>query len=251
MATLAAMKITGCTPWALLLSLLTTTLTPAWAADAAASRPRAFVDGSGPGWRALGKADFTNVNCNPDTWTFEGDSIRCTGQPVGVVRSVRQFTHLELVVEWRHLESGGNSGLYVWAPEAAMTGLKPGQLPPGGIEFQVLDHGYTGQYEKQSGKKADWFTTNGDVFPVGRSKMRPFPPVSPDGSRSFPSKNLSRGVGEWNHYYVRAINGEVRLWVNGEEVSGGNACEPRTGYICLESEGAPVEFRNLRIRELP
>ena len=37
----------------------------------------------------------------------------------------------------------------------------------GGIEVQVLDHGYTEQYEKQSGKKANWFTTNGDVFPGG------------------------------------------------------------------------------------
>ena len=58
--------------------------------------------------------------------------------------------------------------------------------------------------------------------------MTPFPPLSPNGSRSFPSKNLSKGVGEWNHYYVRCINGEVRLWVNGEEVSGGTGCEPRT-----------------------
>ena len=56
--------------------------------------------------------------------------------------------------------------------------------------------------------------------------MTPFAPVSPDGHRSFPSKHLSKGVGEWNHYYVRCINGEVRLWVNGEEVSGGTGCEP-------------------------
>ena len=75
--------------------------------------------------------------------------------------------------------------------------------------------------------------------------------MSPDGSRSFPRKNLSKVIGEWNHYYVRAINGEVRLWVNGEEVSGGTNIRPATGYLCLESEGAPVEFRELRIRELP
>ena len=81
--------------------------------------------------------------------------------------------------------------------------------------------------------------------------MQPFPPVSPDGSRSFPRKNLSKGIGEWNHYYVRAINGEVRLWVNGEEVSGGTEVRPATGHLCLESEGAPMEFRELRIRELP
>ena len=70
-------------------------------------------------------------------------------------------------------------------------------------------------------------------------------------SRAFPRRNLSKGVGQWNHYYVRCINGEVRLWVNGEEVSGGNACTPSTGFLCLESEGAPIEFKNLRIRELP
>ena len=132
-----------------------------------------------------------------------------------------------------------------------MTGLKPNALPPGGIEVQVLDHGYAEQYEKQTGKKPDWFTTNGDVFPVGKSDMKPFPPAAPDGKRSFPTKNLSNGVGQWNHYYVRAINGEVRLWVNGEEVSGGTNCDPKTGFLCLESEGSPIEFKGLRIRELP
>ncbi|HXK61323.1 MAG TPA: DUF1080 domain-containing protein, partial [Acidobacteriota bacterium] len=50
---------------------------------------------------------------------------------------------------------------------------------------------------------------------------------------------------------IRAINGEIRLWVNGEEVSGGSDCTPSAGYLCLESEGAPIEFREIRIRELP
>ena len=81
--------------------------------------------------------------------------------------------------------------------------------------------------------------------------MTPFPPVAPNSQRSFPRKNLSKGVGEWNHYYVRAINGEVRLCVNGEEVSGGTQCDPRTGYLCLESEGAEIHFRNIKILELP
>ena len=66
-----------------------------------------------------------------------------------------------------------------------------------------------------------------------------------------PRKNLSKGIGEWNGYYIRAVNGEVRLWVNGEEVSGGTAINPAWGYLCLESEGSPVEFRNVRVRMLP
>lgn len=220
-------------------------------ADEPAAAPKAFVDGTGPGWKDLGEKDFVKVNCDDDTFAWKEGTVHCTGKPVGVVRSAQKVTNFELVAQWRHLKSGGNSGIFVWASEEALTGLAPNSLPPGGIEVQVLDHGYTEQFEKATGKKADWFTTNGDVFPVGKSKMKPFAPVSPDGSRSFPRKNLSKGVGQWNHYYVRAINGEVRLWVNGEEVSGGTECDPRTGYLCLESEGSPVEFKGLRIRELP
>lgn len=220
-------------------------------AEETSALPKATIDGTGPDWRELGEADFVNVNTDPDTWTWKDGVVHCTGKPVGVTRSQKPITNFELVATWRHLKSGGNSGIFVWATEEALTGLKPNSLPPGGIEVQVLDHGYSEQYEKSTGKKPDWFTTNGDVFPVGKSKMIPFPPVAPNGSRSFPRKNLSKGVGEWNHYYVRAINAEVRLWVNGEEVSGGTKCEPATGYLCLESEGAPVEFKNLRIRELP
>jgi hypothetical protein len=220
-------------------------------AQEAAVLPKASIDGTELGFRALGGEDFDNVNCNEDTWTWTDGAVACTGEPVGVIRTKATFTNFELVVQWRHLTSGGNSGVFVWTSDEALADLKPGELPRGGIEVQVLDHGYTEQYEQSSGQKADWFTTNGDVFPVGSAKMTPFEPISPDGSRSFPRKNLCRGVGEWNHYYIRALNGEVRLWVNGEEVSGGTECEPRSGYLCLESEGAPVEFRELRVRELP
>jgi hypothetical protein len=221
----------------------------------AAGAPRAFIDGTGPGWKALGEKDFAHVNLDPETWTWKDGEAHCTGQPVGVTRSAKPYTNFELVAQWRHLKSGGNSGIFVWAPEEAMKGIKPGTLPRGGIEVQILDHGYAEQYEKRAAKKKEkgerFFSTHGDVFPVGTSKMTPFPPTSPNGSRSFPRKELSKGVNEWNHYYIRAINGEIRLWVNGEEVSGGANCEPRTGYLCLESEGSPIEFRGLRIRELP
>jgi hypothetical protein len=220
-------------------------------ADEPAKPPRAFIDGTGPGWRTLGQDDFVPVNGDPDTWTWKDGLVHCTGQPVGVARTKQTVTNFELVAEWRHLKSAGNSGIFVWASDEALKDIRPGMLPRGGIEVQVLDHGYAEQYEKQQGKKADWFTTHGDVFPVGTSKMKPFPPVSPNGTRSFPSKRLSKGVNEWNHYYVRGINGEVRLWVNGEEVSGGSGCDPRSGYLCLESEGSPVEFRGIRLRELP
>ena len=207
-------------------------------------------DLSSAGWRDLGEQDFTNVNCAADTWTWTADGVRCTGQPVGVIRTTQPWTNFEMALEWRHLSDGGNSGVFLWAPLEVLESIKPGQLPPGGIEVQVLDHGYTTQYEKSTGKKADWFTTDGDVFPVGSSTMKPFPPTAPNGQRSFPKAKHSRGTPAWNHYFIRALDGVVRLWVNGHEVSGGSDCTPATGYLCLESEGAPVEFRRLKIREI-
>lgn len=220
-------------------------------ADEPTAAPAAIKVGIGPGWRSLNEADFALVNTDEDTFTFEGNLIKCKGTPIGVHRTKEQFDNFELVVEWRHLESGGNSGVFAWVDPKALVDLPPDKLPRSGIEVQMLDHGYHDKHFARTGKKADWFTTNGDIFAVGESTMKPFPPLSPNGSRSFPREEHSKGVGEWNHYYVRAINGELRLWVNGVEVSGGNECQPNRGHLCLESEGAPLEFRNLRIRELP
>ncbi|MBK9317318.1 MAG: DUF1080 domain-containing protein [Acidobacteria bacterium] len=230
--------------------LLTRTSMPGFSQEPG-PQPKAFIDGTGPGWRTLGEGDFTNVNCYEDTWSWKDGMLICTGKPIGVMRTRQKFTNFELVLQWRHLRSAGNSGVFAWVPEEALTDLKPDSLPKYGIEVQALDHGFREQYEKNSGKKGEFFTTNGDIFAVGNSKLNPFPPLSPNGSRSFPRKNLSKGAGQWNHYYVRAINGEIRLWVNGEEVSGGNNADPRTGYLCMESEGSPIEFKGIRIRELP
>ena len=214
--------------------------------------PKAFIDGTGLGWQALGETNFLHVNCDPGTWTWSNGFVHCTGKPIGVIRSSVLVTNFELVAQWRHLQSGGNSGIFVWATPESIQSLEQGKgRLPTGIEVQVLDHGYVEQYEKQNKKKADWFTSNGDVFPTGTTFMKPFPPVAPNGQRAFPRKNLSKGVNEWNHYYMRAINGEVRLWVNGEEVSCGTQIRPAWGYLCLESEGAPVDFKDLRIRLLP
>ena len=218
---------------------------------------RAFIDDTAPGFRELTAADFVDVNGADDTWTWSEGGLRCTGEPLGVLRTRSTVENFEFVIEGMHEEPGGNSGCFVWVTPESIDKLDgepdvdfdgtPGL--PDGIEVQMLDHAFTEQMAAK-GRKTDWFGTNGDVFAV-RVALEPFPPLSPDGSRSFPRKKLANGHGEWNHYYVRAINGEVRLWVNGEEVSGGTGADPASGYLCLESEGSPIQFRKLRIRELP
>ncbi|HEX5052642.1 MAG TPA: DUF1080 domain-containing protein [Planctomycetota bacterium] len=224
---------------------------------------KAFV--TGEGWTALTLADFVNVNGTAETWTEKDGAIVCTGKPLGGARTKRELQNFEMVLEWKHHEHAGNSGVFVWCPESAFTDLPPGKLPRSGIEVQVLDLGYEEDWLAEKKVHSDWFTSHGDVFPVGGSTMQPFTPeiryTAEDGStftvgnakssRCFPKKRLTRPAGQWNHYYIRAINGEVRLWVNGEEVSGGTKCTPAKGYLALEAEGALVEFRNVRLRELP
>ncbi len=47
---------------------------------------------------------------------------------------------------------------------------------------------------RESGKKADWFTTHGDVFPVGTSKMKPFAPTSPERLAELPLEAAEQGA---------------------------------------------------------
>ena len=232
--------------------------------SSAEKSPQSLLRGEGTGWRALALADFVNVNGDADTWSEQDGVIRCTGKPLGGARTKTPMRNFELVVEWRHHTHGGNAGIFLWCPESAFTDLPKGSLPRHGIEVQVLDLGYEENWKKQHGARSDWFTSHGDVFPVGSSSMRAFTPRieyteagdtwtagNPQSSRSVPTKRNTKPHGEWNHYYVRAVDGEVRLWVNGEEINGGRQCSPSEGYLALESEGALVEYRNLRIRELP
>ena len=218
------------------------------AGDAAVLR-KAYIDGNGPGWRPLTLDDFRQRQLRPRHVVHAGgdDSLQGNAHRRRAAKKARAELRdgaRVAALEVRPGTPGCSSGF----PPEAIAKLNNRVKLPSGIEVQVLDHGYSTNYERQTGKKADWFTTNGDVFSVGTSSIKPFPPSSPDGRRSFPRKNLSKGVGEWNHYYIRGINGEVRLWVNGEEVSGGSACHPGGGYVCLESEGSPIDFKNLRLR---
>ena len=179
---------------------------------------------------------WVNVNCAPETWGAKDGVLTCTGKPTGALRTEKQYENFIFQCEWRHLTSGGNAGVFVWASPISWPGVPFLRA----IEVQVLDHGF-GQSKSH--------TTHGDVFPIHGSTMVPF--GRSNGMRSFPSEERSKASPEWNHYRIEAKDGVLRLSVNGKEVSGGEKCDWRKGYLALESEGAPVEWRNLRLKELP
>jgi hypothetical protein len=64
-------------------------------------------------------------------------------------------------------------------------------------------------------------------------------------------ENRCKGKGEWNTYDIVAIDGVIKLAVNGKFVNGISQASVRKGYLCLESEGSEIHFRNIRIMELP
>lgn len=181
-------------------------------------------------------SNWVNVNCAPETWTVADGVIKCTGKPTGALRTPKMYENFVMEVEWRHMKSGGNAGIFVWASPIAAKGVPFLRA----VEVQVLDHGYG---------NTDSYTTHGDVFPIHGSTMDPF--GKHRGMRSFPSEQRSKPSPEWNHYRIEGNNGVLRLSVNGKEVSGGEKCNWRKGYIGLESEGSPTEWRMVKIKELP
>ena len=195
------------------------------------------------GWVSLynGKdlSNWVNVNCAPETWTAQGDVIHCTGRPTGALRTPRQYENFILELDWRHLKPAGNSGVFIWGSAIAAPGVPFLRA----IEVQVLDNAFNIRGKNQ------WYTTHGDVFPIHGSSMKPI--HKGDGMRCFPSEERSKSSPEWNHYRIVGNDGKLRLSVNGKEVSGGNDVVWRKGYLALESEGSPVEFRNIRLQELP
>ncbi len=56
---------------------------------------------------------------------------------------------------------------------------------------------------------------------------------------------------EWNTVEVTARGSTLSVWFNGAALSALEHCEMPAGYIALEAEGFAIEFRNLKLKELP
>lgn len=193
-------------------------------------------DGFAPLFNGTDLSGWVNVNCGPSTWSVKDSMIVCTGQPTGVLRTDRMYENFVLELEYRHLQAGGNAGLFIWSD--AITAR--GQPFTRSIEVQVMDGVETANY-----------TSHGDIFSIHGARMTPDRPHPGGWERCLPSEKRAKPAPEWNHYRLTCVDGSIKLEVNGKEVSGGHSISPRKGYICLESEGSEVHFRNLKIHELP
>ena len=181
---------------------------------------------------------WVNVNTAEDTWAVRDRTIVCSGHPIGVLRTKRQYENFILQIEWKHLEAGGNSGVFVWSD-----GVPPkGKRLPKGVEVQILELDWAVQHNQTDAY------VHGEIFGTGGLRTTP---DNPRGSRSKSAEKRCKGKGQWNTYTIVCVDGVIKLSVNGKFVNGISNATIKKGYICLESEGAEIHFRNIRIMELP
>jgi len=198
-----------------------------------------LISGKTAQWEDL---HWIQVNTEAETWKVEGNALICSGHPIGVVRSEKRYENFLLHIEWTHMEPGGNSGTFVWSD------AEPGDNRlPNGVEVQMLELDWV-RLNTKEGKEPPLAYVHGEIFGVGGVETLP---DNPRGRRSKSVENRCKGKGEWNTYDVVCVDGTIKLSVNGKFVNGISKATKKEGFICLESEGAEIHFRNIRIIPLP
>ena len=176
------------------------------------------------GWEFV----LANDSVSPENvWSVSDGVIHCKGAPNGYMRTKEQYFDFELEVEWRWPEKPGNSGVFLNAQ-------MPDQVWPNCIECQ-LEAGNAGEFiligPGSSLKVHDSLYTCTDIF------LRL--PKNEESSE--------KPAGEWNHYKISCTGQEISCYVNGVLQNQGTDPSLKQGYICLQSEGAPIEFRKIHL----
>ena len=187
---------------------------------------------------------WVDVNTSDDTWSVRDGMLVCSGHPIGVMRSEKQYENFLLHIEWRHMEAGGNSGVFGWSEGS----VPAGRRLPKGLEVQMLELDWVNQHKLKDGSLPPIAYVHGELFGANGLEVDP---DNPRGRRSKSIENRCKGKGEWNVYDVVFVDGTVKLSVNGKFVNGVSHSSVKKGYLCLESEGAEIHFRNIKIMELP
>jgi sugar phosphate isomerase/epimerase len=172
---------------------------------------------------------WTYVSSNPDVkmqdvWSVKDGAIVCKGTPAGYIRTTNDYTNYVLRLQWR-FNKPGNGGVLL-----RMVGAD--KVWPRSIEAQL-----------QAGSAGDIW--NIDEFPlqtdVARTNGRHTVKLKPTNERP---------IGQWNDYEITLNGGDLMLKVNGEVQNTATGAWITPGKICLQSEGAEIEMRNIVLTPL-
>jgi len=146
-------------------------------------------------------------------------SFRIGGQPFGYMRTMMEYKDYHLHVDWRWPEQAGNSGVFL-----NISGQD--KQWPATIECQLM-----------SGNAGD-FVFLGGSDATERTDKTSMVKLKTEASSEKP-------VGDWNSYDIYSRNDSIIVYVNNVLQNLCSHPSPDKGYIGLQSEGAPVEFRNV------
>jgi len=162
------------------------------------------------------------------TWSIDKGLLRCEGQPRGYMRTETAYADYHLHVEWRWPEKPGNNGVLVH-----MTGED--KVWPKSLECQL-----------HSGNAGDFWVIGGvetAEHAKGGNRVR--------GRRTIKLKESSeKPLTEWNAYDIICKDDWIVVMVNGVLQNVATQCSEKAGKICLQSEGAVIEYRNIWIEPL-
>ena len=170
------------------------------------------------GWEWHGGGPGTKME---DVWSVRDGILSCKGTPAGYIRTTADYTSFVLRLEWR-FSNPGNSGVLL-----RMTGQD--KVWPRSIECQL-----------QAGAAGDIW--NIDQFPMQTAPER----TEGRHTRSLHG-NAEKPVGQWNRYEITIDREYLVLKVNGVLQNVATNCQVTSGKICLQSEGAAIEFRNISL----
>src|ERR671933_51092 len=104
---------------------------------------------------------WINVNTAEDTWRVRDGILICSGHPIGVMRSEKQYENFVLHIEWMHMEPGGNSGVFAWSNARP----DPETRLPNGVEVQMLELDWPNLH-KENGVTPPIAYVHGELFGV-------------------------------------------------------------------------------------
>lgn len=174
------------------------------------------------------KAVLPDGGTMEDVWAVRDGILVCKGNPVGYIRTEKEFTNYVLKLDWRFnpvTRQAGNSGVLL-----RMIGAD--KVWPRSVEAQL-----------ESGNAGDFW--NIDEFPMKAA------PERTNGRNTKKTHFNERPVGEWNEYEIIVDHSTVTLIVNGEVLNEAWDVQEVPGRIGLQSEGAEIHFRNIRLAPIP
>ena len=146
---------------------------------------------------------WVNINTAEDTWKFRDGVLVCSGRPLGVMCSEKQYENFVLHIEWKHMEAGGNSGVFVWSAARP----DPQSRLPDGVEVQMLELEWP-NLNKRNGVTPPVAYVHGELFGVGGVK------TTPDTPRGDRSRAIRPGPAS-HVYQVRTRKVQVRRGAQG------------------------------------